>query len=160
LDYYQSPPEGGDNNFFTGVVVNNSTTNVTLLYPTKATMMDFPHKLYRIRVDLGGPSPTGCSNLYLNNLTYYMPTGIQPPAGPLALQGAYSASRTYPDPGPTYSGGSGQSDSLSNGNFYRYRNWGANGAGVLAETAVNACINALSPFGHGLSTDPYVVACA
>ena len=160
MDFYQSPPEGGDNNFFTGVVVNNSTTNVTLLYPTKATMMDFTQKLYRIRVDLGGPSPTSCSNLYLNNLNYFMPSGIQPPAGAQVLQGAYSALNTYPDPGPTYSGGSGQSDSLSNASFYRYRNWGANGAGVLAESAVTACINALSPFGHGLATDPYVLACA
>jgi len=159
MDFFQSPPEGGDNNFFTGVVVNNSTTNVTLLYPAKATMLDFTQKLYRIRVDMGGASPTACSNTYLNNLNYFMPSGIQPPAGPVGLQGVYRAGNSYPDPGPTYSGGSGQSDGLSNGNFYRYRNWGANGSGIVPETSVTACINALTPFGHTLSTDPYVLAC-
>jgi len=159
MDFFQNPPEGGDNNFFTGVVVNSSTTNVTLLYPTKATMIDFFQKLYRIRVDLGGASPTGCSNDYLNNVRYFMPTSIQPPAGAASLQGVYKKTNTYPDPGPTYSGGSGQSDGLSNGSFYRYRNWGANGAGIVPETAVNACINALTPFGYTLSTDPYVLAC-
>ncbi len=117
LDYYENPPEGGDNKFFTGVVVNNATTNVSLLYPTKASMIDFPQKLYRIRNDLGGATPTACSNAYLNNLTYFMPTTVQPPAGASGLQGVYNSANTYPDPGPTYSGGSGQSDGLSNGSF-------------------------------------------
>ncbi len=159
LDYYENPPEGGDNKFFTGVVVNNATTNVSLLYPTKASMIDFPQKLYRIRNDLGGATPTACSNAYLNNLTYFMPTTVQPPAGASGLQGVYNSANTYPDPGPTYSGGSGQSDGLSNGSFYRYRNWGANGAGIVPELATTACLNALTPFGITLATDPNVVAC-
>jgi len=154
LDYYQNPPEGGDNAFFTGVVTNSSSTNVTLLYPTKASMMDFTQQLYRIRVDLGGASPTGCTNIYLNNLTYFMPTSITPPAGAASLQGLYNPSNVYPDPGPTYSGGSGQSDGLSNSSYYRYRNWGANGAGVVTETLVTACLNAA-----GIINQPACLAC-
>ena len=141
LEFYENPPEGGDNAFFTGVVTNSSSSNVTLLYPAKASMMDFAQKLYRIRVDLGGASPTGCANTYLNNLTYFMPTNITPPYGAAGLQGLYNPSTTYPDPGPTYSGGAGQSDGLSNGSYYRYRNWGANGTGVTAELLATACLN-------------------
>ena len=99
----------------------SGNTNVTLVWPAHATLMDFTQRLYRIRVDLGGTAPTGCSNAYLNGLQYFMPTGVNPPAGPSSLQGTYDPTRTYPDPGPTYSGGNGQSDGLSTGFAYRYR---------------------------------------
>src|SRR5262249_56908978 len=61
--------------------------------------------------------------------------------------------------GAMYSGGQGQSAGVPKVIFYRYRNWGAKGAGFVPETAVNACINALTPFGYTLSSDPYVLAC-
>ena len=64
IDYLQNPPEGGDNEFFTGVSDTSGNTNVTLIWPSHATLMDFSQRLYRIRVDLGGTSPTGCSNAY------------------------------------------------------------------------------------------------
>ena len=143
VDYLQNPPEGGDNEFFTGVSDTSGNTNVTLIWPSHATLMDFTQRLYRIRVDLGGTAPTGCSNAYLNGLPYFMPTGVVPPAGPSNLQGTYDPTRTYPDPGPTYSGGSGQSDGLRTGSAYRYRNWPSSGsASGSYETLATACSNA------------------
>src|SRR6266478_1632152 len=79
MDYLTDPPERGDNNFFTTVVAQ--TGNVSLLYPAKTSMREFTLRLYRIRVDLGGASPTGCTNTYLNNLQYFMPTNVNAPAG-------------------------------------------------------------------------------
>src|SRR6516162_491608 len=143
MDYLQNPPEGGDNEFFTGVSDTSGNTNVTLIWPSHATLMDFSQRLYRIRVDLGGTSPTGCSNAYLNGLPYFMPTGVTPPAGSSTLQGTYDPTKTYPDPGPTYSGGNGQSDGLKTGNAYRYRNWPSSGSSSgTAETLATACSNA------------------
>src|SRR2546428_10088050 len=78
MDYLTNPPERGDNNFFTTVVAQ--TGNVTLLYPAKTSMREFSQRLYRMRVDLGGSSPTGCTNTYLNNLQYFMPTNVNAPA--------------------------------------------------------------------------------
>jgi len=69
MDFYMNPPEGGDSAFFTGTVTNSASTNVTLVYPTPSTLAAFTQKLYRIRVDLGGATPTGCTNAYMNNLT-------------------------------------------------------------------------------------------
>ena len=143
IDYLQNPPEGGDNAFFTGISDTSGNTNVTLVWPSHATLMDFTQRLYRIRVDLGGTAPTGCSNAYLNALPYFMPTGVNPPAGPSALQGAYDPSKTYPDPGPTYAGGNGQSDGLRTGNAYRYGNWPSGGSSSgTAESYATACSNA------------------
>ena len=143
IDYLQNPPEGGDNEFFTGVSDTSGNTNVTLIWPSHATLMDFSQRLYRIRVDLGGTSPTGCSNAYLNGLPYFMPTGVTPPAGSSTLQGTYDPTKTYPDPGPTYSGGNGQSDGLKTGNAYRYRNWPSSGSSSgTAESLTTACSNA------------------
>jgi len=143
IDYLQNPPEGGDNEFFTGVSDTSGNTNVTLVWPSHATLVDFTQRLYRIRVDLGGATPTGCSNDYLNNLGYFLSTGVNPPAGPQALQGTYDPTRTYPDPGPTYSGGNGLSDGLRSGYAYRYRNWpAASASGGTSETYATACSNA------------------
>src|SRR6266481_1573460 len=96
MDYFTNPPERGDNNFFTTVVAQ--TGNVTLLYPAKTSMREFSQRLYRIRVDLGGLTPTGCSNTYLNNLPYFMPTNVNPPAGQAAMQGLFDPTKNYPDP--------------------------------------------------------------
>ncbi len=143
MDYLQSPPEGGDNEFFTGVSDTSGNTNVTLVWPSHATLMDFTQRLYRIRVDMGGAAPTGCSNDYLNNLGYFISTGVNPPASPQALQGVYDPTKTYPDPGPTYSGGNGLSDGLRTSYAYRYRNWpAASSAGGTSETYATACTNA------------------
>ncbi len=142
-EYYVNPPENGDNNFFTSVSSQNQNTNVVLLYPDHASMKELPQKLYRLRVDLGGASPTGCSNAYLNAAEYFMPSTVTAPAGSALLQGTYSAAKVYPDPGPTYSGGGGQSDGLAVGSAYRYLNWPANGGGT-AETVAAACTNAAS----------------
>src|SRR5260370_5070728 len=98
LEFYENPPEGGDNAFFTGVVTNSSSSNVTLLYPAKASMMDFAQKLYRIRVDLGnagGAVPTGGTNTYLNGLAYFMPTNITPPYRAARVQGLYNQTTPY-----------------------------------------------------------------
>src|SRR5690242_6855397 len=78
IDHYINPPEGGDNAFFTGNTSANSNTNVTLVMDAKGTMNEFTQRLFRIRsapaakgLDLSG-LPGGCSNTYLNNLTYFM----------------------------------------------------------------------------------------
>src|SRR5258707_14703878 len=76
MDYLANPPEHGDNQFFTTVVAQ--TANVTLLYPAKKSLLEFPHLLYRIRKDLGGASPTGCTITYLSGLTYSMPPTVPP----------------------------------------------------------------------------------
>ncbi|HZX40449.1 MAG TPA: hypothetical protein VFE93_01345, partial [Myxococcaceae bacterium] len=143
IDYLQNPPEGGDNEFFTGVSDTSGNTNVTLIWPSHATLMDFTQRLYRMRVDLGGTLPTGCTNGYLNGLQYFMSTGVNPPAGSSTLQGTYDPTRTYPDPGPTYSGGNGLSDGLSTAKAYRYRNWpSGSSSGGTAEAYATACSNA------------------
>src|SRR6266481_815679 len=95
MDYLTNPPERGDNNFFTTVVAQ--TGNVALIYPAKTSLREFTQRLYRIRANLGGLTPTRCDNTYLNNLTYFMPTDVNAPAGSAALQGAYVPTRIYPD---------------------------------------------------------------
>jgi type IV pilus assembly protein PilY1 len=145
MDYLANPPEHGDNQFFTTVVAQ--TANVTLLYAAKKSMLEFTQRLYRIRVDKGGATPTGCTNAYLNALTYFMPSTVTPPAGAAALQGTYKSATTYPDPDTTYSGGGGVSDGFASGSYYRYQNWPANGGGV-AEDANTACTTALTAVGN------------
>jgi len=138
MDYLTNPPERGDNQFFTTVVAQ--TGNVTLLYPAKNSLKEFTQRLYRIRVDLGGLTPTRCDNAYLNNLPYFMPTNVNAPAGQAAMQGVYDPTKNYPDPETTYSGGGGVSDNFANASFYQYGNWpvGSNPAGTAA-TAAAAC---------------------
>ncbi|MBF5042813.1 hypothetical protein FGE12_10450 [Aggregicoccus sp. 17bor-14] len=138
LDFFSNPPERGDNQFFTGTSAQGSNTNVTLVYPAKASMKQFTHRMYSIR-----QAGTGCANTYLNGLTYFMSTNVAPPTGAAALQGTYKNSSTvsYPDPGPTYAGGGGQSDGLTPGNAYRYLTWPANGS-AAGETFDTACTNA------------------
>src|SRR5260370_2451573 len=145
MDYLANPPEHGDNQFFTTVVAQ--TANVTLLYPAKKSLMEFPQRLYRIRKDLGGASPTACTNTYLSGLTYFMPTTVLPPAGASSLQGTYKSTTTYPDPDTTYAGGGGVNDGFVSTSYYRYQNWPANGGGV-AEDATTACTTALTAVGN------------
>ena len=45
IDYLQNPPEGGDNDFFTGLSDQSGNTNVTLVWPAHATLMDFTQRL-------------------------------------------------------------------------------------------------------------------
>jgi hypothetical protein len=122
LDFMLKPAEKGDNGFFTAVSNGNDSVNVTLLYPAKSSMRHFVRKLYDIR-----QSGTGCANTYLSSLPYFINSTVTPPRPSPALEGVYSPSKTYPDPGPLYSGGGGQSDGLTAGRAYRYLNWGANG---------------------------------
>jgi type IV pilus assembly protein PilY1 len=144
LDYYVNPPERGDNQFFTAISDLSDNTNVTLLYPATASMKGFVQRLYRIRKDLGGPNPTGCTNAYFNSLQYFMPTNIQPPAGAASLQGPYSSLKAYPDPA-IYAGGSdGQKDGLTADRAYRYLKWPAPNTAGTAETFVTACAGAAS----------------
>src|SRR5216684_728406 len=138
MDYLTNPPERGDNNFFTTVVAQ--TGNVTLLYPAKTSMREFTLRLYRIRVDLGGSTPTGCANTYLNNLQYFMPTNVTPPAGQAAMQGLFDPTKNYPDPETTYAGGGGVNQNFNNTLFYQYGDWpvGSNPAGN-AQAVAAAC---------------------
>ena len=138
MDYLTNPPERGDNNFFTTVVAQ--TGNVTLLYPAKTSMREFTLRLYRIRVDLGGSTPTGCANTYLNNLQYFMPTNVNPPAGQAAMQGLFDPTKNYPDPETTYAGGGGVNQNFNNTLFYQYGDWpvGSNPAGN-AQAVAAAC---------------------
>lgn len=142
LDFLTNPPERGDSRFFTAISTASGNTNVSLVYPGGASMRDFTDRLYRIRVDLGGSSPTGCTNAYLNGLTYFMPTNVTPPAGAANLQGVYASTKTYPDPETSYAGGGGGSAGFSSSSYYRYRNWPAGTSSGTSETAANACTNA------------------
>ena len=144
LDEAEDPPEKGDNNFFTAVTSASTTTNVTMLYAAHQSMGAFPQKLYHIRADLGGGTATGCTNTYFNNLSYFMPTGIAQPSPTSATPVIFNPSFAYVDPGPTWSGGGGQSDGLVDGNAYRYLNWPVNGSGGATESVAAACANATS----------------
>src|SRR5262249_61922575 len=80
VDYLQNPPEGGDNEFFTGVSDTSGNTNVTLIWPSHATLMDFTQRLYRMRVDLGGTRPTRCSHTHPTRLGHFLPPADAPTA--------------------------------------------------------------------------------
>ena len=99
MDFLQNPPEGGDNAFFTGVSDTSGNTNVTLVWPAHAALMDFTQRLYRIRVDMGGTAPTGCSNAYLNGLPYFMPTGRESSRRPERAPGDVRPDQDLPRPG-------------------------------------------------------------
>ena len=103
-------------------------------------MREFSQRLYRIRVDLGGVTPTRCDNTYLNGLAYFMPTNVNAPAGQAAMQGIFDPTKNYPDPETTYAGGGGVSNNFANASFYMYGNWpvGSNPAGT-AQTSDAAC---------------------
>lgn len=148
LDHAITPPEGGDNAFFTGISNASDNTNVTLAIDAKGTMNEFTQRIYKIRSPLLSGIPwgslTGCNNVYMNNLPYFMPSNITAPAGATSLQGLYSPSKTYPDPG-SYSGGYNFSDRLvtqvsGEAAAYRYQDWpsGPSQSGT-ARTFDDAC---------------------
>src|SRR6266481_1192484 len=158
IDYLANPPEHGDNTFFTTVVAQ--TGNVTLLYPAKQSLREFAQRLYRIRVDLGGSGPTGCTNAYLNNRQYFMRTTVTPPAGAATLQGSYKPGTTYPDPDTTYSGGGGVNAGFAAASAYEYQQWPANDVGT-PQAPANACAAALNAVGqndHGIKLNT-CIAC-
>ena len=143
IDYYLNPPERGDNQFFTAISSQSDNTNVTLLYPAQASMKEFTQRLYRIRVDLGGATPTGCTNDVPEQPRLLHAHERDPArrARP-ALQGTYKPASTYPDPGPTYSGGGGQSDGLGGGQRLPVPELARATAGRDRETFATACTNA------------------
>ena len=150
IDYLANPPEHGDNNFFTTMVAQSG--NVTLLYPAKKSLMEFPQRLYRIRADLHtgtAATATGCTNTYLNGLNYFMSQYAVAPAATAALQGKYKSTTTYPDPDTTYAGGGGVNDGFDGSKYYRYTNWmpvksGNSITTGTPEDATTACNAALS----------------
>lgn len=151
LDYYGSPPERGDNSFFTTQVAQNG--NVVLVYPNSASLNTFTQRLYRIRTDLGGPTPTGCTNAYLDGLVYFMPTSVEPPAGTAFLQGPYSSAKTYPDPETTYSPNVNpspfQSDNFAFNKAYLFGDWPA---GSTSGTGSGTALPAATACGEATAT--------
>src|SRR3954452_11577829 len=71
MDNYTNQPSRGDNNFFSYTV--SGTANVTMIYPSTASMKTLPMSLYEMRLPLVGGALTlaagngrGCTNTYLN----------------------------------------------------------------------------------------------
>src|SRR3954468_8950372 len=84
MDFYSNPPSRGDNNFFSFTV--SGTANVTMIYPATLSMKALTMSLYEMRQPSVGGTLTltagngmGCSNTYLNNLNYFMPSDAEPP---------------------------------------------------------------------------------
>src|SRR5436309_14915060 len=89
MDFFTNPPTRGDNNFFSFTV--SGTANVTMIYPATASMKQLPLSLYELRdpavqgsQTLVAPLGQGCQNAFLNNLDYFMPTTVDPPAASAA----------------------------------------------------------------------------
>ena len=109
----------------------------------------------------------GCSNTFLNNLNYFMPDTIAPPAGASNLQGKYDPTKLYPEPETTYSGGNGsawgfEASSVNSANTdktgglaWRFKLWPA-GATAGTNTGTNNSIddNCSAATGSG-TTLPY-----
>src|SRR2546426_2459873 len=160
MDFFTNPPTRGDNNFFSFTV--SGTANVTMLYPGPASMKALPISLYELReagvAGVGSvlaPNGQGCQNAFLNNLDYFMPTTVEPPAASAAYSGAYDKSKRYPEPEVTYAGGGGLADNFEDatyndkktdstgGKAWRYVLWPANDSGT-PESIDTACTNATS----------------
>src|SRR5439155_1385624 len=151
MDFYTNPPTRGDNNFFSFTV--SGTANVTMIYPGTASMKQLPLSLYELRdpavqgsQTLVAPLGQGCQNAFLNNLDYFMPTTVDPPAASAAYSGSYDPTKRYPEPETTYSGGGGLNDNFeassytcsssscptdsTGGKAWRYVLWPANDNGT------------------------------
>jgi len=163
MDFYTNPPTRGDNNFFSFTV--SGTANVTMIYPATASMKAFPLSLYEMReTSVAGagivvaPSGQGCQNAFLNNLDYFMPSTVEPPAAAAAYTGGYDKTKRYPEPEITYAGGGGLADSFEDASYndnktaasgvgnnggkaWRYLLWPANDAGT-PESIDTACATA------------------
>src|SRR2546425_8240958 len=84
MDFYTDPPTRGDNNFFSFTV--SGTANVTMIYPSTASMKSLPVSLYELRESavqgaqtLAAPPRQGCQNAHLHHLDYFIPSNAQPP---------------------------------------------------------------------------------
>src|SRR2546428_433129 len=95
MDFYTNPPTRGDNNFFSFTV--SGTANVTMIYPSTASMKSLPMSLYELRESavqgtqtLLSPLRQGCQNAYLNNPDYFLPTTPHPPPASPASSGSYA----------------------------------------------------------------------
>src|SRR5712664_1297147 len=151
MDFYTNPPTRGDNNFFSFTV--SGTANVTMIYPGTASMKGLPLSLYELRdpavagVNMVlAPSGQGCQNAFLNNLDYFMPSTVDPPAASPTYVGTYDPFKRYPEPETTYSGGGGLADNFeaasytchsttcntdsTGGKAWRYVLWPANDSGT------------------------------
>src|SRR5205814_4276590 len=147
MDFFTNPPTRGDNNFFSFTV--SGTANVTMLYPGTASMKALPISPYELREPgVGGsgsvlaPNWQGCQNAFLNNLDYFMPTTVEPPAASAAYSGGYDRTKRYPEPEGTYAGGGGLGDNLEDarhddkkrdanrGKARRYLLWATHHAGT------------------------------
>src|SRR6266436_7695627 len=122
LDFYTNPPTRGDNNFFSFTV--SGTANVTMIYPGTASMKGLPLSLFELRDPavagvsaVVAPSGQGCQNAFLNNLDYFMPSTVEPPAAAAAYTGGYDKTKRYPEPEITYAGGGGLADSFEDASY-------------------------------------------
>src|SRR3989442_12325982 len=84
MDFYTNPPTRGDNNFFSFTV--SGTANVTMIYPSTASMKSLPMSLYELRESavqgtqkLLAPLAQGGQNAYLKNPASFLRTPPQPP---------------------------------------------------------------------------------
>src|SRR4051812_1494617 len=155
MDFYSNPPTRGDNNFFSFTV--SGTANVTMIYPASMSMKQLPVSLYELKdASVAGvgtllaPDGQGCQNVFLNNLDYFMPGTVEPPAAAAAYSGAYDKTKRYPEPESTYAGGGGLADNFEiasyndkktasdGGRAWRYLLWPANDSGT-AESIDTAC---------------------
>src|SRR5256886_10111624 len=150
MDFYTNPPTRGDNNFFSFTV--SGTANVTMISQGTPSMKQLPLSLYELRdpavqgsQTLVAPLGQGCQNAFLNNLDYFMPTTVDPPAASAAYSGSYDPTKRYPEPETTYSGGGGLNDNFeastytcsssncptdsTGGKAWRYVLWPANDNG-------------------------------
>lgn len=155
VDIFTTTPEGGDNQFFTSVAQKG---NVSLVFPTAKSMVELPVSLYEIRHDLGGATPTGCTNAFLNNLPYFMPAelptqlSLNGSAVPAIWQGKYNpiAHPAYPDPEVYYATKQGANTPPSNiapASAYLYLDWPNNSGSGNPQLPLTACIAATAdPF--------------
>ena len=173
MDYYENPPEGGDNTFFYGHHREQQLhERRDLLYMAKSTMLDFVQEdVHRKIKDFGGAGygfnaaagTAGCNSNYLNNLSYFMNgTVLTPNATTAGISTASQAdlycwnnvSRPRPH---LFPGGSGQSDGLSSTAIYLYRAWGApsvatTNVGTSAATACSTLETSLTAAGASRGT--------
>ena len=168
MDFFTNPPTRGDNNFFSFTV--SGTANVNMIYPSTASMKQLPISLYELKETsvagtgvLLAPNGQGCQNAFLNNLDYFMPSTVDPPAAAAAYSGAYDKTKRYPEPEVTYAGGGGNAlnfeDSSYNdsktaavggnngGRAWRYLLWPANDSGTQ-ESIDTACATATTGLGY------------
>ena len=176
MDFYTNPPTRGDNNFFSFTV--SGTANVTMIYPGTASMKQLPLSLYELRdpavqgsQTLVAPLGQGCQNAFLNNLDYFMPTTVDPPAASAAYSGSYDPTKRYPEPETTYSGGGGLNDNFeassytcsssncptdsTGGKAWRYVLWPANDNGTQdgSNGSIDDACTAATTGGGYLPTD-------